>query len=117
MTRAMVRLAAAGVFLLAGRAHADAPGLPVFAKDDAHPPVARAIGSINGYSCLLPSNEAAAQSQALAQLSRKAVALGATGIVDLRYKVVKYAPRSPCWRQTYAKAVAVVLQPATSPAK
>jgi hypothetical protein len=109
---------AGSLFLLAGRARSAAvSSLPAFSQDDAQPPVARTLGPVNSYSCLLPANQASAQAEALTRLSAKAVAMGATGIIDVRYKVIKYAPRSPCWRQTYAKGVAVLLQPPTSPAQ
>lgn len=113
MARAMVRLIAGlSLLLLAGRGRAASVStLPAFAQNDVHPPVLRALGAVNGFSCLLPANEASAQADALARLSRKAQAMGATGVVDVRYKVIRYSPRGPCWRQTYAKGLAVLLQP------
>lgn len=76
------------------------------------PPALKAVlGTVSGQLCRRPWDMAATDAEALAPLEAKARALGANGLVDVRFDRHRVDLKSACWQRVSVTAAAVVLQP------
>jgi hypothetical protein len=96
---------------------AAAPGEPtvtfvVFPAGASGPPpaVKTVLGTVSGQLCRRPWDTAATDAQALAPLEAKARALGADGLVDVRFDRHRTDLKSTCWQRVSVTGSAVVLQ-------
>lgn len=97
-------------------ASAAGPDLPVFGASATAPAVSRVIGSVKASACRT-ADTSDAQPQAIDRLKQRAVAEGATAVVDLKVKVRMSATAylrgsgfpNPCRFETDVKGTAVVL--------
>jgi uncharacterized protein YbjQ (UPF0145 family) len=81
---------------------AGAAGLP--------PAVKTVLGTVSGQLCRKPWDAAATNAEALAPLEAKARALGANGLVDVRFDRQRTDLKSKCWQRVSVTGSAVVLQ-------
>lgn len=124
MKAAVSTLALVGVAMaaleLAGCASQPLPkhaaAMPVFALEQTHPAVAKALGPVKTSLCLWSQNEGSSLNDAVNTLRGSADAKGATALIDYRYQVLdnslpRAQPRAQqCRQYVRAEAVAVVLQ-------
>jgi hypothetical protein len=96
---------------------AAAPGQPmmtfvVFPAGASGPPpaVKTVLGTVSGQLCRKPWDTAATDAEALAPLEAKARALGANGLVDVRFDRQRTDLKSKCWQRVSVTGSAVVLQ-------
>ena len=93
------------------------PGTPmvtfvVYPADASGPPpaVKSVLGTVSDQVCRKPWDTAATDAEALAPLEAKARALGANGLVGVRFDRQRTSPRSACWQRVSLTGSAVVLQ-------
>jgi Putative heavy-metal-binding len=86
--------------------------LPVYMAGDPNTPKnVRIIGPASGNSCkYLPTDPNASETAALQQLRLKALALGATAVVEVRYAHGGTSLATNCWQSVTASGVAVAVQ-------
>ncbi|HLZ85476.1 MAG TPA: heavy metal-binding domain-containing protein [Caulobacteraceae bacterium] len=96
---------------------AAAPGEPrvtfvVFPAGASGPPpaVKSVLGTVSEQVCRRPWDTAATDAEALAPLEAKARALGANGLVDVRFDRHRASPKSACWQRLSVTGSAVVVQ-------
>ena len=84
----------------------------VFPAGAAGPPpaVKTVLGTVRGQLCRRPWDTAATDAEALAPLEAKARALGANGLVDVRFDRQRTDLKSKCWQRVSVTGSAVVLQ-------
>lgn len=118
MARVAVTLAtfAASSPLMAQGAAA-VPGAPpatlvVYSAGDSgpSPAVKTVLGRVSDQMCRRPWDTAATDAEALAPLKAKARALGANGLVDVRFDRRRAGLKSACWQRVSVTGSAVVLQ-------
>ena len=74
------------------------------------PAVKTVLGTVSGQLCRKPWDTAATDAEALAPLEAKARALGANGLVDVRFDRQRTDLKSKCWQRVSVTGSAVVLQ-------
>ena len=111
LTAIVVALAASAACACASAPlSSQAAALPVFAMEQAHPAVTKAMGPMKTYACLGQADETQIIDGALNTLRNRAAAKGADALVDYRYTVMTVNRRVPdCHRYVEAEAVAVML--------
>ena len=119
-----IRNAGAGILTalaMAGCASTE-PGRPgpastvaAYPSEAAHAAVDRTLGPVRAISCYRADGKDAGEALALSRLQARAATLGANAVIDVRYATLTDVPKSPCWRRTVARGVAVVLQSAPVP--
>jgi hypothetical protein len=74
------------------------------------PAVKTVLGTVSDQLCRKPWDTAATDAEALAPLEAKARALGANGLVGVRFDRRRTDPKSKCWQRVSVTGSAVVLQ-------
>ncbi len=82
----------------------------VFTADSSgSPPAAKTvIGAISDHLCRRPWDTAASDAEALAPLEARARALGANGLVDVKFDRHRTDLKSKCWQKVTVTGTAVV---------
>lgn len=106
--------AAVGGLAVSGCLHAQmtahAAALPVYAAEQPHPAVTKALGPVKTDICLWSENETSIVNDALNDLRADADAKGATALVDYHYAFKANSPRvQQCRRYIEAQATAVII--------
>jgi hypothetical protein len=83
----------------------------VFTADSAAPPptATSVIGVVSDHLCRRPWDAPATDAEALAPVEAKARALGANGLVDVRFDRHRTDLKSICWQKVTVTGTAVVL--------
>jgi uncharacterized protein YbjQ (UPF0145 family) len=89
-------------------------GFAAYELDAAHGAVDKTLGTVKAISCFRSDGKNAGSALALSRLQARAAALGANAVIDVTYTSFTDVPKSPCWRRTVARGVAVVLRPAAA---
>jgi len=95
---------------------AAAPGEPtvtfvVFPAGASGPPAVKTVlATVSDQLCRRPWDAAATDAEALAPLEAKARALGANGLVDVRFDRHRSDLKSKCWQRVSVTGAAVVLR-------
>lgn len=88
-----------------------ADALPFYTAENAsaQPPIKTILGPAMGNSCkFLPTDRNASETGALKQMRLKALAMGATGIVGVRYEHGGVSLATNCWDSVTAIGTAVI---------
>lgn len=91
-----------------------ADGIAIYtaANADSQPAVKTILGPAVGNSCrFLPTDPDSSEAGALRQLRLKALAMGASGVVGVRYERAGMSYANDCWNSVTASGTAVVLGP------
>lgn len=111
---ALATFAAAAPLMAQGAAAPEAPKVTFVvypASASGPPPAVKAVlGTVSGQLCRKPWDAAATDAEALAPLEAKARALGANGLVDVRFDRQRTDLKSKCWQRVSVTGSAVVLQ-------
>ena len=100
-----------------GRSAAASTTVPTYELDVAHGVVDKTLGPVRALSCYRSDGTNAGPALALSRLQARAAALGANAVIDVRFTSFTDVPKSPCWRRTVVRGVAVVLRPANASAQ
>ena len=105
---ALATFAASPPSMAQGESHAAFAVYPAGAAGS--PPAVKAVlGTVSGQLCRRPWDMAATDAEALAPLEAKARALGANGLVDVRFDRRRTDLKSACWQRVSATGSAVIL--------
>jgi len=97
---------------------AQATSIPFYTLENAAsaPPVKTILGPAIGNSCkFLPTDPNGSETGALQQLRLKALAMGANGVVGVRYEHGGTSFATNCWQSVTASGTAVVFTTPPSP--